>query len=168
MSATSQRVRSIIGVYLSGLLVGIALITFPSAGALFTAPAFHNLSSAQFGILFTPQIVTAIAASSATAELARRVGMKRVIILGQCLTALAMGLLALSHLTIGGSLVLLVLMGATGAIGAGFGFTISALNAFAFDLFPGNEDSAVTAIHVMTGIGQVCAALLLGLFLGLG
>ncbi|MEL7234741.1 MAG: MFS transporter, partial [Chloroflexota bacterium] len=88
--------------------------------------------------------------------------------LGLLFTALAMGLLIASNFVIGTALVFPVLLAATAAIGAGFGFTISALNAYAFDLFPGKEDSAVTAIHVMTGTGQVGAALILSLFVGTG
>lgn len=163
------RYRQIFAVYASGILVGISLIIFPSAGPLFTDPEFHNLSSAQFGILFTPQIVTAIASSLLTATVARRLGMKRVLQYGLSLSTLAMLLLAASELTIGsGAATFVVLLAATAAIGAGFGFTISALNAYAFDLFPGKEDSAVTAIHVATGAGQVGAALTLSLFVSFG
>ncbi|MEO1441427.1 MAG: MFS transporter, partial [Chloroflexota bacterium] len=163
-----MRLQTIAAVYLSGMLAGISLILFPSAGSLFTDPAFHDLSGSQFGVLFTPQIITAIASSFLTATLARRVGMKRVLQLGLLFTALAMGLLIASNFVIGTALVFPVLLAATAAIGAGFGFTISALNAYAFDLFPGKEDSAVTAIHVMTGTGQVGAALILSLFVGTG
>lgn len=166
---SSGRSRSVIAIYASGLLIGIALILFPSAGPLFTDPAYHNLSSAQFGVLFTPQIITAIAASALTASAANRFGMKRVLVGGLCLALLAMALLIISQFAIGmgGDSAFIVLLLATGAVGAGFGFTISALNAFAFDLFPNKRDSAVTAIHIMTGIGQVGAALLLNLFVGI-
>lgn len=164
----SLRRRTIAAVYLSGLLVGISLILFPSAGPLLTSAEFHALNSGQFGVLFTPQIITAILASSLTAALANRVGMKRVMGIGLLLAALAMLVLAGSHLLIGTGGVFPALLLATGAMGAGFGLTISALNAYAFDLFPRQEDSAVTAIHVLTGTGQVGAALLLRFFTGLG
>jgi fucose permease len=163
----NQRTLQIFAVYGSGVLIGVALILFPSAGPLFTDPAFHNLREAQFGILFTPQIITAIAASSLTATLSRRWGMKRVLRTGLLAAAVSMLLLTSTHLVIGSPAAFVLLLTATGAIGAGFGFTISALNAYAFDLFPDREDSAVTAVHVATGTGQVGAALLLNLFLGL-
>ncbi|NDJ78000.1 MAG: multidrug effflux MFS transporter, partial [Chloroflexi bacterium] len=163
----SQRLQSILAVYLSGMLAGISLILFPSAGALFTDADFHNLSSSQFGVLFTPQIITAIASSFLTARLARRISMKRVLQTGLLFTITAMGLLVLSEFAIGSGGAFYVLLGATSAIGAGFGFSISALNAYAFDLFPGREDSAVTAVHVMTGTGQVGAAMILSVFVGL-
>lgn len=97
----NERNRQIFAVYASGILVGISLILFPSAGPLFTDPVFHNLSSAQFGILFTPQIVTAIAASLLTATVAGHLGMKRVLQFGLSLSALAMHLLVASQITIG-------------------------------------------------------------------
>lgn len=156
----------IVAVYLSGLLTGITLILFPSAGTLFKDDNFHALSNSQFGVLFTPQIVTAIIASSGTASLAARFGMKQVLLAGLGFNLLSMTLLFLSHFAIGsGNLPFYLLLAATGAVGTGFGFSITALNAFAFDLFPGREDSAVTAMHVMTGIGQVGAALILALFM---
>ncbi|NDJ35955.1 MAG: MFS transporter [Chloroflexi bacterium] len=161
-----NRLLTVAAVYLSGLLVGISLILFPSAGPLLTDPDFHNLSSAQFGTLFTPQVITAILSSLLTAAIANRFGMKRVMQIGLGFVLLAMGLLAASQLVLSSAYG--ILLAATAAMGAGFGFTISALNAYAFDLFPGNEDSAVTAIHVMTGTGQVGAALLLSFFLGVG
>jgi fucose permease len=168
IQAVPKRRQKIAGVYLSGLLVGISLILFPAAGPLFTDPNFYNLDATQFGLLFTPQIVMAIVASSLTATVARRYGMKRVMFTGMIFAALAMLLLMISNFLIGvGDSAFICLLAATAAIGAGFGFTISALNAFAFDLFPGKEDSAVTAVHVMTGTGQVGAALILSLFVGL-
>ena len=108
--------------------------------------------------------MTAIASSLLTATIARRASMKRVLQIGLVFSLLAMGLLIISHFTIGTAFVFPVLLAATGAMGAGFGFTISALNAYAFDLFPNKSDSAVTAIHIMTGMGQIGAALLLNAF----
>ncbi len=168
-SSVLERHKTILAVYLSGLLQGVALITFPAAGPLFTDPDFHGLTSNQFGVLFTPQIVTAIAASVLAARLAARFGMKRVLLTGLAADVTAMLLLAASHQFIGaGNLVFILLLLATAAVGAGFGFTLSALNAYAFDLFPQRADAAVTGLHVLTGLGQVGASLILGLFLGLG
>lgn len=170
MSTISHdRLRTIIAVYGSGLLQGIALVLFPAAGTLLTDPDFHDLSSSQFGALFTPQLITAIIASLLAARVAQRFGMKRVLRLGLACDALALILLATSQFFIGsGSLPFLILLAATASLGAGFGFTLTALNAYAFDLFPGREDSAVTALHVFTGMGQAGASLTLGLFIGLG
>ncbi len=161
----ATRPLTIAAVYLSALLQGIALILYPAAGALFTDPAFHNLSDGQFGILFIPQIIGAIATSLSAASLARRFGMKRVLQIGLAANVAAMGLMAVSQVLIGsGGLAFAVLLLGTASIGAGFGLTITALNAYAFDLFRTHADAAVTALHVMAGIGQAAAALGLSFF----
>ena len=59
--------RSEIGlVYLTGLVQGVALVTFPAASSIFTTPypMGYGLSSAQYGIMFLPQVILAIVASS--------------------------------------------------------------------------------------------------------
>ena len=90
----SSKSKAVLAVYLSGLLQGIALIIFPAAGPLLTDPQFHGLSSAQFGVLFTPQIAAAIVASALAARLAARVGMKRILLAGLGFNLAAMLLLA--------------------------------------------------------------------------
>jgi hypothetical protein len=47
----------------SGLVQGIALVTFPAASVIFTARTDYDLSSSQYGLLFVPQMSTAIVAS---------------------------------------------------------------------------------------------------------
>ncbi len=161
----NTRFAGIAVVYLSALLQGIALILFPAAGALFTSPEFHNLSDGQFGVLFTPQIIGAIAASMFASRLVRRFSMQRVFQLGLLANLLAMLLLATSHLVIGTGLpVFLLLLAGTAAVGAGFGLTLTVLNAYAFDLFRNHADAAVTTLHVLTGSGQAAAPLLLATF----
>lgn len=167
--SNAPRLATIIAVYVSALLQGIALIIFPSAGALFTSPDFHGLGEGQFGVLFAPQIVAAIATSLSASNLARRWGMKRVLQLGLCANIAAMGLMAVSHVLIGaGDLAFIVLLMGTASVGAGFGLTITALNAYAFDLFRARADAAVTALHVLAGIGQTGASLVLNLFRTMG
>ncbi|MCB0163817.1 MAG: MFS transporter [Anaerolineae bacterium] len=166
----TSRQKIVAAVYLSGFLQGIALIMFPAAGPLLTSPDYHGLTAGQFGLLFTPQIIAAIIASALAARCVRWFGgMKQVLLAGLLADVLAMSLLALSNLFIGvGSLSFILLLLATGAVGAGFGFAVSALNAFAFDLFQDKADAAVTGLHVLTGLGQVGASLILGAFVGLG
>ncbi|NJP04206.1 MAG: hypothetical protein HC837_00540 [Chloroflexaceae bacterium] len=48
------------------------------------------------------------------------------------------------------------------------GLAVTALNAYAFDFFRSYADAAVNALHVMAGVGQVGAALILSLFRDLG
>ncbi len=90
-TSASQKTKSVLAIYLSGLLQGIALIIFPAAGPLLTNPNLHGLSSAQFGLLFTPQIIAAIVASGLTARCVTWFGgMGRVLLAGLAANVLAM------------------------------------------------------------------------------
>ena len=152
-------------VYLSGFLQGIALILFPAGGPIFTDPNFHGLSSSQYGLLFTPQIVMAILASFSAPWLAQKWGMKRVLQLGILANLLSMLFLTGSHFVLGmGNLPFMVLMIGTAALGAGFGFTITAVNPYAYSFFPGKEASAVTGLHILLGLGTAISSILLDFF----
>jgi hypothetical protein len=50
-------------VYLAGAAQGIVLVTFPAASTVFTDPDTYDLSNTQYGTLFLPQVITAIAAA---------------------------------------------------------------------------------------------------------
>ena len=50
-------------VYAAGVVAGIALVTFPAASTVLTDPAEYDLSSTQYGALFLPQVIAAIAAA---------------------------------------------------------------------------------------------------------
>jgi hypothetical protein len=75
--AASKRENRV--VYGAAVVQGIVLVTFPAASTIFTDPDEYDLSNTQYGLLFLPQVVTAIAASLLGARLARRVGTKRSI-----------------------------------------------------------------------------------------
>ena len=46
----------------AGAVQGIVLVTFPAASTVFTDPGEYDLSNTQYGILFLPQVATAITA----------------------------------------------------------------------------------------------------------
>ena len=69
-------------VYAAGAVQGIVLVTFPAASTIFTDPDRYDLSNTQYGVLFLPQVATAITASLLGALLARRFGTKRVYLAG--------------------------------------------------------------------------------------
>ena len=161
--------QNIFAIYFSAFLQGIALVLYPAAGTIFTNASFHNLSSGEFGLLFTPQIIFAIMASISAPKLAVKYGMKRILTWGLIANFLSMLLFAASVICIGiSNLPFWILMFGTGMLGAGFGFTITALNPFAYNLFPGKEASAVTGMHIFLGVGTTSAALVLNAFKAAG
>lgn len=156
-------------VYGAGLVQGLALVTFPAAGDILTSTTFHNLSSSEYGSLFLPMVAAAILASTLSGPLARRRGLKRVLLAGLGFDLLAMGVLAASQLTVGNpGLAYAALFVAMSALGLGFGAALTALNALAARYFPRRPDRAVTALHALLGTGTALAPLLVTLVSGLG
>jgi MFS-type transporter involved in bile tolerance (Atg22 family) len=80
-------------VNLAGLVQGITLVTFPAASSIFTDPTEYDLSNTQYGAMFLPQVVTAIATSLLGARLADRISSKQVLLVGLAANITAMVLL---------------------------------------------------------------------------
>jgi MFS transporter, FHS family, glucose/mannose:H+ symporter len=155
-------------IYLAAVMQGLALVTFPAASSIFASPSGFNLSDTQYGAMFIPQVALAILASALGPSLARRLGMRGVLLLGLGGDVLAMALLAASPLLIGSPWAFFLLCGATGALGLGFGATVMALNTLIEDLSPGRTDGAVLALNALLGLGTALAPLLIMLFTALG
>src|SRR4051794_30626388 len=112
-------------VYATGLVQGLALVTFPAASSVFTSPDGYGFSASRYGLMFVPQVILAILASSLGPTLARRWTLKRVLRAGMSANFLSMILLALSrsqqHAPEAAYGILLV---ATGSLGFGFGTVV--------------------------------------------
>ncbi len=154
--------------YLAGAVQGLALVTFPAASAIFVSPSGFNLSGAQYGAMFIPQVALAIFASALGPWLARRLGMRGVLLLGLGGDVLSMALLSASPLLIGSIAAYVLLCVATGALGLGFGATVMTLNTLVEGLFPNSADGAVLALNALLGLGTALAPLLVALFAALG
>ncbi len=154
--------------YLAGVVQGLALVTFPAASAIFASPKGFELSSTQYGAMFIPQVVLAILAATFGSRLARRFGLRGVLLLGLCGDLIAMALLATSPLLIGTQAAFVQLCIATGALGLGFGATVMALNTLVEGFFPNSADGAVLLLNALLGVGTALAPLLVALFTGLG
>lgn len=154
--------------YLAGVAQGLALVTFPAASTIFVNPTGFGLSSTQYGGMFIPQVVLAILASAFGSRLARRFGLRTVLMLGLCGDVTAMALLAISPLLIGTQAAFVLLCVATGALGLGFGATVMALNTLVEGFFPASADGAVLLLNALLGVGTALAPLLVALFTGLG
>ena len=156
-------------VYTTALAQGLALVTFPAASSIFTSPGGYGFSASRYGMMFIPQVILAILASSFGPALARRWSLKRVLQTGMGADLLAMTLLALSRLLEGfPEAAFGVLLVATGALGFGFGATVMALNTYTEKFSPGREDRAVLSLNALLGAGTALAPLLVAIFIGLG
>jgi MFS family permease len=156
-------------VYAAGAVQGIVLVTFPAASTIFTDPDEYGLSSTEYGTLFLPQVVFAIAASLAGAWLGRRTGLKFVFLAGMVSGLIAMALLLLSTgYTHRPADSYPLLMTATAFVGLGFGLAVPALNALTAAFHPDRVDAAVLTLNALLGVGTVLAPVFVALFVGLG
>ena len=161
--------REVIAVYAAGIAQGLALVTFPAASAVFTAPGAYALSSTEYGGIFVPQAIMAIAASLLAAGLGRRLGTKRIYLLGLSANLVAMSALVASRFVMREHAVAYsILLLATASLGVGFGFTVPALNTLAAAFFPKKIDNAILALNALLGLGTALAPVFVALFVGLG
>lgn len=159
----------IAAVYAAGVVQGLALVTFPAASAILTSAAHYGLSREEFGGMFLPQALTAVGASLLGAGLNRRLGTRRIYLLGLGADLLSMVLLVVSQFVAGThALAYGILLAATAALGLGFGLTVPALNALAAAFFPRKVDSAVLVLNALLGLGTALAPIFVALFVGLG
>jgi MFS family permease len=112
-------------VYTAGAVQEIVLVTFPAPSTIFTDPNRYDLSNTEYGVLFLPQVATAITASLLGASLARRFGTKRVYLAGLACGLVSMLLLIVSQFFESDTSVAFpLLLVATAFLGVGFGLTV--------------------------------------------
>jgi len=156
-------------VYGAGVVQGIVLVTFPAASTIFTDPDEYGLSNTQYGLLFVPQVVTAIAASLLGAALGRRFGTKRVYLAGLFAGLISMALLIVSTLFESNTAAALpVLLLATAFLGVGFGLAVPALNTLTAAFHPDAVETSVLVLNALLGLGTVLAPVFVAIFVGLG
>jgi fucose permease len=156
-------------VYAAGLVQGVVLVTFPAASTIFTDPREYALSSTQYGTLFLPQVVTAVAASLAGGSLARRFGAKRIYLVGLLANMASMLLLFVSRFFASDhALAYGLLLAATACLGAGFGLTTPAINTLTAAFHPLAVDTSVLTLNALLGLGTALAPVFVAVFVGLG
>ena len=154
---------------LAGLVQGIVLVTFPATSTIFTSSKYYSLSGSQYGAMFLPQVVLAIAAALLGARLARRITTKRVYLVGLACSLVAMVMLLVSaFIKSDQAIAYPLLLIATAFVGAGFGLTVPVLNIYAGLFHPTGVDSAVLVLNALLGLGTVLAPVFVAIFVGLG
>src|SRR5262249_58177978 len=116
-----------------------------------------------------PQVALAMSAAALAPKLARRSGLRRVLLAGFAGDIVSMSLLALSRLLLGTpDSAFAVLLIATAALGFGFGATVMALNTYAEAFFPAWIDRAVLILNALLGLGTALAPVLVALVVAIG
>jgi hypothetical protein len=172
--AGSASRAEIITVYAAGLVQGIVLVTFPAASTILTARGSYDLSSSQYGLMFVPQVITAVTAALLGAgmigpALAQKRGEKPIYLAGLLADLAAMLLLILSwQVTHQHGLAYGLLLAATACLGAGFGLAVPSLNTLTAAFHPGAVDRAVLVLNALLGLGTALAPVFVAVFVGLG
>lgn len=165
--AASRREVSV--VYLAGIVQGIVLVTFPAASTIFTDPDQYDLSNTRYGLLFVPQVLTAITASLLGSSLARRSSTKRVYLAGLLAGLVAMVLLLVSQFFESNTAVAFpMLLVATAFLGVGFGLTVPSLNTLTAAFHPEGVEKSVLVLNALLGLGTALAPVFVAVFVGLG
>jgi MFS family permease len=158
----------------AGLVQGIALVTFPAASTIFTSHSSYGLSSSQYGVMFVPQMATAIVASLLGAGLlwpglTRRAGQKALLLAGLLADLASMALLIVSWLVVHQhAAAFALLLGATACLGAGFGLSVPSLNTLTAALHPAAVDRSVLILNALLGLGTAVAPVFVAAFNGVG
>jgi len=164
-----SRTKEIGAVYGAALLQGLALVTFPAASSVFTARDGYGLSAGEYGVMFAPQTVMAIAAALLGGRIQLRRGERHVYFAGLFADLVSMALLVGSRLALfAHAVAFTMLLVATAFMGIGFGLAVPVLNRLAGALFPGRVDVAVLALNALLGLGTALAPLLASVFVHLG
>ena len=156
-------------VNLAGLVQGITLVTFPAASTILTDPTEYDLSNSQYGFMFIPQVLTAIATSLLGSRLASRFSAKDVLLAGLASNIASMLLLVVttafeSDQAVAYPLLLL----ATAFLGTGFGLTVPVVNTYVATFRPDHADRAVLVLNALLGLGTALAPVFVAIFVGLG
>jgi MFS family permease len=161
-------------VNVAGLVQGIALVTFPAASTIFTAKGSYDLSSSQYGLMFVPQMITAVTTALLGAGLigpglAARLGERTVYLAGLVADLAAMLLLIVSWLVVHEHAAAYgLLLAATACLGAGFGLAVPALNTLAAAFHPQAVDRSVLVLNALLGLGTALAPVFVAIFVGIG
>jgi MFS family permease len=158
----------VLTVYVIGLFQGLSLVAFPAAATILTSSSGYDLSKTQYGLLFVPQVVMAIAGSLALPNLARRFPLKWVLLGGLISDTVSMSLLAGTVPLKADAIAYPLLLVATAALGLGFGLTLGSISTYAGAFMPDRRDVALTALNVLLGLGTALSPFLISLFTKLG
>jgi fucose permease len=145
-------------VYLAGLAQGLVGAAFPASAVVLRE---SGLGDVRYGSIFVPQMALAALGAGASGVVLGRLGARRGLALGTLLMGLSQAALALCPFAGPGRVYLLALLG-TSLLGAGAGISAGAISSYPQVLFPSRSESAVVALHAVTGGGLALTPLLAG------
>jgi uncharacterized membrane protein/fucose permease len=163
--ASNNNSKAVVLVFMVALFQGLTLVSFPALSSVLKSAI--QLTDAEYGILFLPQVVLTAIGALAGGLLAKRLGLPMLL----KLSLLANGLSQLALLAGIGmgerSGFAFVILG-TALLGLGFGLSAAPLNRYPILFFPKKPDSALAALHTLIGAGLALGPLLVGVLVEKG
>lgn len=156
---------AVVTVYAAGLMQGLTLVSFPALSSVLTQEL--GFTDAEYGAIFLPQVALAVVGAVGGGALARRIGLKVLLVAALAANALSQLLLA------GGAWVALeaafpcILLG-TATLGLGFGLLGAPINSYPPILFPRQPHASVVAAHTLLGLGLSVGPVIAGGFVSAG
>lgn len=147
---------AVLAVYLSAFLQGLTLVSFPASSTVLRH--MHQLSDAQYGAIFLPQVLFAIVGAVGGGVLAQRLGLRALLWVALVANALSQAALAASVAFSPGPAYVVILF-ATAFLGFGFGLSGAPLNSYPPVFFPRQRSTAVVALHTVLGMGLMLGPL---------
>jgi MFS family permease len=143
---------------LTAFAMGMALVTFPAASGVIMGSRDFALSGAQYGDLVLPEVVAAILAALTGFGLRRRRPTRLAYRIGVSLSLLSMILLlATAPVEASQSVTFPILLAGGALLGAGFGFTVPVLMAYARFLHATDEDPSLLVLNGLLAVGAILA-----------
>ena len=151
------------------VIQGLALVTFPAASTVFTSPSITACRARNTAACSCLRRSRRSSARCWAPGLTRRLGIKRIYLLGLTANLVSMALLFLSQFFIANTPRRLW-HAASGDDESGHRLRSdrSALNTFTAAFFPQKIDSAVLVLNALLGLGTALAPVFVAIFIGLG
>jgi len=150
---------AILIVYSTAFLQGITMVSFPASSTVLKDTG--GLSDAQYGFIFIPQLITAILGSVAGGILAKRIGLKSLLLSALLANALSQALLG-SITVLGSPSAFYAVLASTAMFGLAFGISAAPLNTFPGMFFPKQRETALVALHTLLGTGLAAGPIIAG------
>lgn len=156
---------AILLLFLQAFMQGVAFTTFPSASNLLTSAEGFSFNASQYGKLFVPMVIGTILSSFLASTIAKRRGIKAVLLFASCANAFSMLVFSASDWAIGNPalsypLLLLCML----FLGLGFGTNMMVLSPYVLHFFLKKPSNALTALYTSLGLGAAIGPLLFAFF----
>jgi MFS family permease len=155
---------AVVTVYAAGLMQGLTPVSFPALSSVLTQGL--GFTDAEYGAIFLPQVALTVVGAIGGGALARRIGLKPLLVAALLANAVSQLLLAAGAWAGGGAF--LCIMAGTATLGFGFGLLGAPINSYPPILFPRQPHASVVAAHTLLGLGLSVGPLIAGVLVSMG